>query len=92
MPVYDPGHPYDYADKEGSCAQQQSELIPCRGRLNLTLQVSSFLPEARVAQIALAAWFNAAGHRVMPRYFFNIYNDRVLIDDEGEELPDKHSA
>jgi len=28
----------------------------------------------------------------MPRYFFNVYNDQVLIDDEGEELPDKHSA
>jgi hypothetical protein len=28
----------------------------------------------------------------MPKYFFNIYNGRVLIDDEGEELPDRYSA
>jgi len=28
----------------------------------------------------------------MPRYFFNVCHDQVLIDDEGEELPDKHSA
>ena len=28
----------------------------------------------------------------MPRYFFNVYNGRALIDDIGEELPDKHSA
>jgi hypothetical protein len=32
------------------------------------------------------------GQPVMPRYFFNVYQDRALIDDEGEELPDKHSA
>jgi hypothetical protein len=25
------------------------------------------------------------GHPVMPRYFFNVYRDQVLIDD-GEEL------
>ena len=28
----------------------------------------------------------------MPRYFFHVYHDRVELDDEGEELPDKHAA
>ncbi|MBV9985312.1 hypothetical protein [Bradyrhizobium sp.] len=28
----------------------------------------------------------------MPKYFFNIYNGRAMIDDIGAELPDKHSA
>ena len=28
----------------------------------------------------------------MPRYFFNIYHDTVHLDQEGEELPDKHAA
>lgn len=28
----------------------------------------------------------------MPRYFFNIYHDRVTRDDLGTELPDKHAA
>jgi hypothetical protein len=28
----------------------------------------------------------------MPRYFFHVYHDQTLIDDEGEELPDKHAA
>ncbi len=28
----------------------------------------------------------------MPRYFFNIHQDTVQLDDEGEELPDKHAA
>jgi hypothetical protein len=28
----------------------------------------------------------------MPKYFFNIYHDRIMIDDKGEELPDKRSA
>jgi hypothetical protein len=32
------------------------------------------------------------GHPVMPKYFFNVYHDEILIDDEGEELPDKHAA
>jgi hypothetical protein len=28
----------------------------------------------------------------MPRYFFHVYHDRVELDDEGEELADKHAA
>jgi hypothetical protein len=28
----------------------------------------------------------------MPRYFFHVYHDQPEIDDEGEELPDKHAA
>ena len=28
----------------------------------------------------------------MPRYFFNVYHDRVEIDEEGEELPDVRAA
>ncbi|MGY8706164.1 hypothetical protein RAD16_10545 [Bradyrhizobium sp. 18BD] len=28
----------------------------------------------------------------MPRYFFHITHDRKQIDNEGEELPDKHAA
>jgi hypothetical protein len=28
----------------------------------------------------------------MPKYFFNAYNGRTLIDREGEEFPDKPSA
>jgi hypothetical protein len=28
----------------------------------------------------------------MPRYFFNVYHERSTIDDEGEELPDRHEA
>jgi hypothetical protein len=28
----------------------------------------------------------------MPRYFFNIHHDRPTIDEEGDELPDKHAA
>jgi hypothetical protein len=28
----------------------------------------------------------------MPRYFFNIHHDRSTIDEEGDELPDKHAA
>lgn len=28
----------------------------------------------------------------MPRYFFHITHDRHQIDQEGEELPDKHAA
>ena len=28
----------------------------------------------------------------MPRYFFHVYHDRTELDDEGEELPDKHAA
>lgn len=28
----------------------------------------------------------------MPRYFFNIYHDRVTRDDLGTELPDRHAA
>jgi hypothetical protein len=28
----------------------------------------------------------------MPRYFFHVYHDQTLIDDEGEELPEKHAA
>ena len=28
----------------------------------------------------------------MPRYFFHIYHERVELDYDGEELPDKHAA
>ena len=28
----------------------------------------------------------------MPRYYFNIYNDDVTLDDEGAELADDHAA
>jgi hypothetical protein len=28
----------------------------------------------------------------MPRYHFNIFHDRTHLDEEGEELPDKHAA
>jgi hypothetical protein len=28
----------------------------------------------------------------MPRYFFNIHHGRSTIDEEGDELPDKHAA
>lgn len=28
----------------------------------------------------------------MPRYFFNIYNDEITIDEEGRELPDIATA
>ena len=61
-------------------------------QLNVT-NLSVVLPETRVAPYALAATrVITTGTCVMPKYFFNIYHDRTLIDDEGEELPDKHSA
>jgi hypothetical protein len=28
----------------------------------------------------------------MPRYFFNVHHGRAELDDEGEELSDKHAA
>jgi hypothetical protein len=28
----------------------------------------------------------------VPRYFFNVYNDDVTLDDEGAELLDPHAA
>ena len=28
----------------------------------------------------------------MPRYFFNIHHDTLQLDDEGEELLDKHAT
>ena len=28
----------------------------------------------------------------MPRYFFNVYHERSQLDQEGEELPDRHAA
>jgi hypothetical protein len=28
----------------------------------------------------------------MPRYFFNVYHERVELDQEGEELPDMVAA
>ena len=28
----------------------------------------------------------------MPKYFFNVFHDRAEIDQDGEELPDKHAA
>jgi hypothetical protein len=28
----------------------------------------------------------------MPKYFFNIHHGQSTIDEEGEELPDKHAA
>ena len=28
----------------------------------------------------------------MPRYFFHLYNDEVVMDDEGRELPDLAAA
>ncbi|WFU75476.1 hypothetical protein [Bradyrhizobium sp. CB2312] len=28
----------------------------------------------------------------MPRYFFHVIHERREIDEEGEELPDKHAA
>jgi hypothetical protein len=28
----------------------------------------------------------------MPRYFFHIYHEQPEIDEQGEELPDKHAA
>ncbi|WP_376707578.1 DUF6894 family protein [Bradyrhizobium glycinis] len=28
----------------------------------------------------------------MPRYFFHVTHYRTQVDDEGEELPDKHAA
>jgi hypothetical protein len=28
----------------------------------------------------------------MPLYFFDVYQDRAELDQEGEELPDKHAA
>ena len=28
----------------------------------------------------------------MPRYYFNIHNDDVTLDDEGAELADEHAA
>jgi hypothetical protein len=28
----------------------------------------------------------------MPRYFFHIYHHETQMDDEGEELPDRHAA
>jgi hypothetical protein len=28
----------------------------------------------------------------MPRYFFNVYNDDITLDDEGAELLDDHAA
>ena len=29
---------------------------------------------------------------IMPRYYFNIYNDDVTLDEEGVELADDHAA
>jgi hypothetical protein len=29
---------------------------------------------------------------MMPRYYFHIHHDRLQIDREGQELPDKHAA
>jgi hypothetical protein len=28
----------------------------------------------------------------MPKYFFNVHHERSTIDEEGEELPDRHEA
>ena len=28
----------------------------------------------------------------MPRYFFHVHHDRADLDNEGEELPDRHAA
>ncbi|MBB4366779.1 hypothetical protein GGD65_007853 [Bradyrhizobium sp. CIR18] len=28
----------------------------------------------------------------MPKYFFHVTHERIEIDSEGEELPDKHAA
>ena len=28
----------------------------------------------------------------MPRYFFNVYHERIELDEEGEELPDVQAA
>ena len=28
----------------------------------------------------------------MPRFFFNVYHDTVHLDQDGEELSDKHAA
>ena len=30
--------------------------------------------------------------RLMPLYYFNIYNDDITLDDEGVELADDHAA
>lgn len=30
--------------------------------------------------------------RSVPRFYFNVYNDDVTMDDEGIELPDAHAA
>jgi hypothetical protein len=60
-------------------------------QLNVT-KFSVFLPETQAAPHALADAGATMGTYVMPKYFFNVYNDRTLIDDIGEELPDKHSA
>ena len=32
------------------------------------------------------------GRSVMARYFFNVYHERVELDEEGEELPDVQAA
>ena len=35
----------------------------------------------------------ASGHlRFMPRYYFNLYDDEVTIDQEGREFADEHGA
>jgi len=31
-------------------------------------------------------------YRSMPRYYFHVTHEREEIDNEGEELPDKHAA
>jgi hypothetical protein len=71
-------------------SQHQAELVA--GRLNLTFQFSPVPAGTGVAPNAFAGCSMLPGRPVMPRYFFNVYHDQVLIDDEGEELPDKHTA
>ena len=34
----------------------------------------------------------AAHWRVVPRYFFDLYNDTIALDDEGKELSDLEAA
>jgi hypothetical protein len=49
----------------------------------------------QAASTGLNQWEQISEHRhlfPMPRYFFHVYHEQPEIDEEGEELPDKHAA
>src|SRR5258706_5107302 len=61
-------------------------LHPSRAKQSGTKNLSPGTPD-RLSSVEMSP-----RHSLVPKYFFNVYDDRPNIDPDGDELPDRDAA